>query len=136
MSDRNVISTNEILDKFYQNVNNKNAIAIADLVSDTIDWYIVKSNILPWTGRLTSKKEIVKALTLLFDAHFEDQDLLEPDHVFIEGNNAAIFGQISRTVKTTGKRFKTQFCQRFTVENGEITKFLMLEDTPEIEKAF
>jgi ketosteroid isomerase-like protein len=75
-------------------------------------------------------------LQLLFDAHVEGEDELTPDHIFIDGYEAAVFGTMSRKVKMTGKRFTTTFCQRFTIKEGKITKFLMLEDTPEIEKAF
>jgi hypothetical protein len=48
----------------------------------------------------------------------------------------SVFGTASRVVKKTGKRFTAPFCQRFTVENSLITKFMMYEDTRLIEKAF
>jgi ketosteroid isomerase-like protein len=58
------------------------------------------------------------------------------DHTFIDGKEAAVFGKAGRTVTKTGKKFKEPFCMRFTIENGLITKFLMLEDSHQIEKAF
>ncbi len=58
------------------------------------------------------------------------------DHTFIDGTEAAVFGKAGRTVKATGKKFKEPFCMRFTVENGLITRFMMLEDSHRIENAF
>lgn len=128
--------TQDILDIFYKNVSEKNAELITTLFADKFEWYIPKSSKLAWTGKLREKSEITKNLKLLFEAHEDGHDFLETDHVFIEGNNAAVFGRMTRKVKKTGKNFTTDFCQRFTISNGKIIKFLMLEDTPEIEKAF
>jgi ketosteroid isomerase-like protein len=128
--------TMTILNGFYQNVGEKNAEGVASFCSDHIDWYIPKSDVLPWTGKLTKKADIIIALNLLFNAHVDGEERFEPGHIFVEENEAAVFGFASRIAKATGKRFTTQFCQRFTIENGKITKFLMLEDTPAIEQAF
>jgi ketosteroid isomerase-like protein len=124
------------LNDFYQNVGAKNATIIAAFFADDIDWYIPQSALLPWTGKLTKKTEIAEKLQLLFDAHVDGEDQIEIDHMFIDAGEAAVFGKASRITKKTGKRFTTPFCQRFTFLNGKITKFLMLEDTLEIEKAF
>jgi ketosteroid isomerase-like protein len=128
--------TQTILTGFYQGVAAKNATVIASFFTDTVDWHIPESDLLPWTGKLTKNSEIAKALQLIFDAHVDGEDQFEPGHMFIDGSEAAVFGKASRVVKKTGKRFITPFCQRFTIADGKITHFLMLEDTPEIEKAF
>lgn len=128
--------TQAILNGFFQSVAEKNPEAVASFFDDHVDWYIPKSEWLPWTGKLTQKSEITAALHLLFDAHVDGEDHFEPGHMFIDGHQAAVFGAAGRTAKATNKKFVTPFCQRFTIENGKITRFLMLEDTPEIEKAF
>ncbi|MCQ6958393.1 nuclear transport factor 2 family protein [Mucilaginibacter aquariorum] len=125
-----------VLNSFYQNVGEKNAEGMVALCAEQIDWYIAKSDFLPWTGKRKSKADIKEALNLLFNAHVDGEDQFEPGHIFIDGQEAAVFGFASRVAKATGKRFSTQFCQRFTIEDGKISKFLMLEDTPQVEKAF
>jgi ketosteroid isomerase-like protein len=125
-----------ILNDFFQHVSDKNVEAVLSFFTDNVEWYIPKSDLLPWTGRLTTKVEIAKTFQLLFDAHVDGEDQLEIDKIFIDGNEAAVFGKASRVAKKTGKRFTTLFSQKFTIVDGKITNFLMLEDTPEIEKAF
>jgi hypothetical protein len=51
-----------ILNVFFQSVAEKNLETIASFFSDDVDWYIPKSDLLPWTGKLTKKSEIAKAL--------------------------------------------------------------------------
>ena len=125
-----------ILQGFFQGIAARDPETIASFFAEEMDWYIPESDVLPWTGKRTRKSEIVKALQLLFDAHIDGEDQFETDHMFMDGKEVAVFGKASRLVKKTGKRFTTPFCQRFTIADGKIKKFLMLEDTPEIEKAF
>lgn len=128
--------TAEILNGFFQSVSEKNTEKAGSFLSDNLEWYIPKSDLLPWTGSLTTRSEVVAALKLLLDSHVDGEEEFKPDHLFIDGNEAAVFGKASRVAKETGKRFTAFVCQRFTIEEGKITKFLMLEDTREIEKAF
>ena len=91
---------------------------------------------MPWTGKKNGRKEVIWALQQLISAHNIAEDDFEMDHTFIDGKEAAVFGKAGRTAKETGKKFKEPFCMRFTIENGLITKFLMLEDSHQIEKVF
>lgn len=128
--------TAAILNGFFQSVSEKDTEKAGSFFADQVEWYIPKSDLLPWTGALTIKSEVIAALQLLLDSHIDGEEQFELDHLFIDGNEAAVFGKASRVAKKTGKRFTAFICQRFSIENGKITKLLMLEDTREIEKAF
>ncbi|TKK65955.1 hypothetical protein FC093_18295 [Ilyomonas limi] len=101
--------TQAILNGFYKSVAEKNPETVASFFSDKIDGYLPKSNILPWTGKLVSKSDIVKALTLLFDAHVDGGDQLEVGHLFIDGNEAAAFGKFQDWLKKQVKNFQPHF---------------------------
>jgi ketosteroid isomerase-like protein len=128
--------TQNTLNGFFQSIGEKDAEAVASFFAEDVDWYIAESKLMPWTGKRTKRSQVLEALHLLFDAHVDGEDQFDIDHLFVDGKEAAVFGKAGRLVKATGKRFSAQVCQRFTIENGLITKFLMLEDTHELEKAF
>lgn len=130
------LETQQMLDGFFQGTAQNNPFAIAKYIDENVDFYIAESPYMPWTGKKTGKEEVIKALEKLMDAHAVGEDDFEMDHVFIDGNEAAVFGKAGRRVKATGKKFKESFCMRFSINNGLITKFLMLEDSHQIEKAF
>jgi ketosteroid isomerase-like protein len=130
------MNTQAVLNSFYQNAGEKNAEGMVALCADQIDWYIAQSDFLPWTGKQKSKSGIADALTLLFNVHVDSEDQFEPGQIFNDGPEAAVFGFASRVAKATGKRYSIQFSQRFTIIDGKILKFLMLEDTPQVENAF
>jgi ketosteroid isomerase-like protein len=128
--------TQDVLNGFFQGTAENNPQAIAQYIADHVDFYIAASPYMPWTGTKTGKNEVIQALEQLIAAHKPGEDDFEMDHTFIDGKEAAVLGKAGRTVIATGKKFKAPFCMRFTVENGLITRFLMLEDSHQIEKAF
>jgi hypothetical protein len=65
----------------------------------------------------------------IFDAYADGEERFELDHVFISGNEAAIFAKIGRKVKATGKSFYADICQRITVKDRLITRLVVFEDS-------
>jgi ketosteroid isomerase-like protein len=128
--------TQQVLGGFFQGTGNNDPEAIANYLAEDIDFYIAESPYMPWTGKKKGKIEVIIALQQLITAHHTLEDDFEMDHTFIDGTEAAVFGKAGRTVKATGKKFKEPFVMRFTIQNGLITKLLMLEDSHQIEKAF
>ena len=128
--------TQAVLDGFFQGTSQNAPEVIARYLAEDVDFYIAESPYMPWTGKKNSRNEVIVALRQLTSAHNTAEDDFEMDHIFIDGKEAAVFGKAGRTVIETGKKFKEPFCMRFTIENGLITKFLMLEDSRQMEKAF
>lgn len=129
-------STQDTINKFFQAVGSLDPDLASFVFAEHVDFYIAESKLMPWTGKRTTRFEVSQALKLLFAAHVDGEERFDLDHIFIDGSQAAVFGLAGRLVKSTGKRFTARFCMRFTVENELITRFLMLEDSREIEKAF
>jgi ketosteroid isomerase-like protein len=128
--------TQAVLDGFFQGTMQNAPDVIASYLAEDVDFYIAESPYMPWTGKKNGRNEVIVALRQLINAHNTAEDDFEMDHIFIDGKEAAVFGKAGRTVIETGKKFKEPFCMRFTIENGLITKFLMLENSRQMEKAF
>src|SRR5258708_22115316 len=128
--------TQQVLNGFFHGTAQNDLEAITQYIADDVDFYIAESPYMPWTGKKAGKVAVITALKQLIEAHNTAEDDFEMDHTFIDGTEAAVFGKAGRTVKATGKKFKEPFCMRFTVENGLITRFMMLEDSHRIDNAF
>ncbi|WBV57828.1 hypothetical protein PFY10_05130 [Chryseobacterium daecheongense] len=128
--------TQQVLDGFFGATAKNSPLEVIQYMDENVDFYIAESPHMPWTGMKKGKKAVLKALEQLIDAHDTTKDNFEMNHIFIDGSEAAVFGKAGRTVKGTGKAFKENFCMKFTIHDGLITKFLMLEDSHLIEKAF
>jgi ketosteroid isomerase-like protein len=128
--------TGDLLNNFFQGIGQRDGDAVAGCFAASTYFYISESPLLPWSGSRFNRDGVKQAIQLLSEAHVPGEDKFETDHVFIDGNEAAVFGTVSRQVIITGKRFSALFSMRFTFENGLITKLLMLEESRKIEEAF
>jgi ketosteroid isomerase-like protein len=131
-----VSSTQEVINGFFESAGQLNERSTASFFSETPDFYIAESPFMPWTGKRSKREEVEKALKLLFEAHVPGQESFDIDHVFIDGEQAAIFAVANRLVQETGKKYAANIAMRFTIVAGKITRLLILEDTRKIEKAF
>ena len=128
--------TQQLLDTFFEKVGQQNPEVLAASFTEDLEFYIVKSPYMSWTGHRTRRAEIVQLFQEMFAAHVPGEGSFEIEHFFVDGNEAAVFGTTGRTVRATGKSYVAPFGMRLTFENGLIRKLTMLEDSHLIEKAF
>jgi uncharacterized protein len=128
--------TVDLLNDYREAAAAKDAQKMASFFAEDVDWYIFESPYLPWSGRRSKRSELPELFQAIFDAHADGEERFELDHIFVSGNEAAIFAKAGRKVKATGKSFYADICQRITVKDRLITRFVMFEDSHEIEKAF
>jgi ketosteroid isomerase-like protein len=89
--------------------------------------------VLPWIGHKAGRQAVadfirdIRALTE--PVAFDVEDILVSD------SRAAIIGALKTKIKATGKITATQFAIIFTIAEGVVTRFQMLEDSFEVSKA-
>jgi len=128
--------TRNALQAFFQNLGERNTEGAIKHFSEPTFFYITKSAMLPWTGVRLDRAGVKEALEQLSNAHVPGQDKFEMDHIFVDEQDAAVFGTVSRVAAMSGRRFSSPFSMRFTFQDGLITRLLMLEETRKIEDAF
>lgn len=130
------IKTKQTVERFFEYVGAKDPQKIGSVISENVDWYIFESRYMPWTGHRSKRQEISELFKTLFTYFVEGSDKFEAQSFLLRGNEVAVFGEVERTVKKTGKHFKMPFAMHITVENNLISKFSMYEETLIIERAF
>jgi ketosteroid isomerase-like protein len=104
------------------------------LCSPHLDWNIPgDTGVLPWIGRKTGRSAISDFIrdtrSLLEPLRFEVHEVLAGD------SRAVILGELASRAKGTGKTIETAFAIILTVSGGEITRFMMLEDSFAVSQA-
>jgi len=130
------LDTRKVVENFMDELGKKNPDKIASFFAENIDWYIFESAKFPWTGRRTKRSEVSTVFKTLFSYFNDGKDGFILDSFIIEGNDAAIFAQLGRQFKKSGKDFSMYIAIHFKVENGKIAKFYLYEQTPVLEKAY
>ena len=101
---------------------------VASLFSADVDWNIPgDTGVLPWVGHKSGRGAVTDFLrdseSMLERISFEVHDVLTSD------DRAVILGGLSTRIKRTGKIIDTAFGIILTIVGGQITHFLMLEDS-------
>ena len=107
---------------------------IAGLFSPDLDWNIPgDAGALPWIGRMTGRGAVVDFISatrsLLEPLRFDVHDILASD------SRAVILGELATRVKSSCKVIESPFAIVLTNSGGEITRFLMLEDSFAVSRA-
>lgn len=128
---RSMMSTSDtqnIVQQFLQHLTQRSLPDLVSLFSDEVDWYIPgDQSKAPWLGRRSTRQDIATCYQMLWE-HVEPLSA-SIDHIFIDGNDAAITGEFSSRMLQTGKTVDSPFCIRITIEDGLITRYRLLEDS-------
>ncbi|BES85703.1 hypothetical protein PEC302107_11650 [Pectobacterium araliae] len=129
------ISPSAVVEEFFRRTGSGAPVEkIAELVSEQVDWFVAgDTSIVPWIGR-----KIGKAGAAEFYAQIREQiesEAFEVCEMLAQGNRVVVIGELASRVLRTGKLIESEFCFDFTVENGEIIRFRLFEDSFAVAKA-
>jgi uncharacterized protein len=101
---------------------------IAELVREDVDWYVAGDvDVVPWIGRKQGRAGVADFYRELrqqvISEKFEITDMLANE------NRVVVLGELASRVRNTGKLIQTEFAFDFTVEDGQIVRFRLFEDS-------
>lgn len=121
-------NTQHIVQKFLQYLTQRDLKNLTAIFSDNIDWYIPgDEEKASWLGRRKSRQEVSDFYELLWKN--TEPVSANVDSIFFNGENAVIAGDFSTRMVQTGKIVNSLFFIQLRVENGEIVKYRLLEDS-------
>ncbi len=120
--------TRGVVTRFYEHFLAGEVAEAAALFADPVDWHIPGNEALaPWLGRRTRRSEIEPFFRLLGGSI--DPVRAELQHVLVEGETAIATGEFASRMLATGKIFESIFFAHFTVRDGLIVRYRLLEDS-------
>lgn len=89
---------------------------------------------LPWIGEVKQGRQAL-ADFIARQRELVRSDLFRVDDILASADRAVIVGELTSTVKSTGRMFHTQFAIVLTISAGEISRFQMLENSYAVSQA-
>jgi len=128
-------SPHDIIAEFFRRIGAGEPVEkIAELVSENVDWFVAgNTNTVPWIGRKIGKSGVAEFYTQLREQISSES--FNVHEILSNGNRVVALGELASRVIRTGKLIETEFCFDFTVENSEITRFRMFEDSFAVAKS-
>lgn len=106
----------------------ESAQAIVEMFSDELRWNVPgDAGVLPWIGHKTGRLAITDFLR--DSGQMLERLALEVHDVLASDDRAIILGDLASRVVSTGKTIETPYAIVLTIQDGKITRFLMLEDS-------
>ncbi len=130
------MTTRDTIGTFLERLGRQDAEATAELFAENIDWYVPGVDELPWTGRRSARAHIPEYFHTLWSQFVQGESMVDLEEIVVEGDNAVIFANFRHTVKSNGRILTTPVAMRLRVEDGQITKMHLYEDTNAVRDAF
>ncbi|NSC25414.1 ketosteroid isomerase [Streptomyces albus subsp. chlorinus] len=108
---------------------------LVGLFADEVDWLLAENPAAPWIRPRSTAAECAAQFTELMEHTVPEDARPSVDTFLVEGTDAVLMGQLSGTVRATGKSFEGPFALRLTVEDGRITRHHLYENSLSIAEA-
>ncbi|MFD5337032.1 nuclear transport factor 2 family protein [Streptomyces hawaiiensis] len=108
---------------------------LAALFADEVDWMLAENPVVPWIRPRSTAVDCAAQAEELARYTVPEDARASVDTVLVDGTDAVLTGQVSGTVRATGKSFSGPFALRLTVEGGRITRHHLYENSVSIAAA-
>ncbi|MEV7143649.1 nuclear transport factor 2 family protein [Streptomyces tauricus] len=105
------------------------------LFADRVDWQLAANPVVPWIRPRSTAVECGEQFEDIMKYTVPEDARASVDVLLVDGTDAVLMGQLSGTVRATGKSFEGPFALRLTVEGGRITRHHLYEDGLAIAEA-
>jgi uncharacterized protein len=127
-------STRETVGEFMRRFGAGDLDGVAELFAELVDLRIPGADHVPWTGCRSTHAELVEFFTIWAGALKAPN--LAVSQVLFDGADAVVLGNITSTVKATGRPFDTPFALHLTVKDGRLTRYHLYDDSHAAAAAF
>ncbi|HEY2096912.1 MAG TPA: nuclear transport factor 2 family protein [Pseudonocardia sp.] len=126
----------ETVESFFRLLGEGDADRVAELFAEEVDWLIPGNENLPWIGRRSDRRQIPEVIKIIGSLHVPGKSEATIEKVLVDGSDAVALGRFAHTVTATGRPYSMLVAFHFTVENGQIVRMNMYEDTYLVSTAF
>lgn len=127
-------TTQNIIQRFFKSLSERNLDELTKLFADKVDWYIPgDESKAAWLGRRSCKQEVAIFYELLWKN--TEPVSVKIESVLIDNNQAVIVGEFSTRMLQTGKTVDSLFFIHITIQDNLIVKYRLLEDSLAVAKS-
>jgi ketosteroid isomerase-like protein len=124
----------ETVEAFLRLLGEGDADRVADVFAEEIDWFVPGEESLPWTGHRSRRQQVPEYFKVMWPVFVAGESEAEIHKILVDGSDAVVLGRFAHTVKANSRRFDTPVAFHLTVENGQIVRLHLYEDTHLVAK--
>lgn len=105
-----------------------------EIFSEDVNWKQPEINGASFFGPKKGREEVHTFFIKLKEN--EDFEIWEPKEFICEGEKVVVYGYAKAKIKTTGRKFESDWIHIFTVRDGRITDFVEQFDTVALSRSY
>ncbi|WP_327183625.1 nuclear transport factor 2 family protein [Streptomyces sp. NBC_01334] len=117
---------------------------IAELYAEPSDWKLDwpedehgrARSATPWIRHRVTRTDAAAHYRELAEHHVPGQAATVIERVLVDGDDAVVLGEIRRTARSTGRAYRARFALHLTIEDGQVTRHHVYEDSLAVARAF
>ncbi|GAB3274056.1 nuclear transport factor 2 family protein [Kineosporia babensis] len=125
-----------VAETFLAHLAKQDADGIQELFAESIDWLVSGTDALSWTGRRTRREEVAPYFTTMWPHFVPGRSNVVLERFIVDGGDVVLLAVFTHTVVDTGKEFTTPVALHLGVEDGQVVRMHLYEDTLTVAKAF
>lgn len=125
-----------VAEKYLERLGKRDADGIQELFAEEIDWSVLGSDALPWTGGRTRREEVAPYFTTMWPLFAQGKSKVVLERVIVDDGDVMLLAVFTHTALATGKEFTTPTAMHLVVEDGRIVLMHLYEDTLTVAEAF
>jgi len=127
-------STRKVVGEFFERVGTgADTGTIESLFSEDVDWLVPGDGRIPWIGRKVGRAGVAEFIRDL--RRFTTPIRVNVRTVVVDGENGVALLELETRVTNTGKIIRAEAAFDFTVRDGLIVRFRLLEDSYAVSQA-
>ena len=112
------------------------AALFAEQIDWRLDWPAQGHSALPWIRPRATRADAVEHFRELRAHHVPEKDASTVERILVDGADAVVLATIAQTVLATGQPYTAACALHLTVEDGQITRYHVYEDSLSVARAF
>jgi len=108
---------------------------LMELFADKVDWQLAENPGVPWIRPRSTAAECAAQFNELIQYTVPEARRASVHTFLVDGADAVLMGNLSGTVRATGKSFEGPFALHLTVRDGRITRHHLYENSLSIAQA-
>ncbi|GAA2234490.1 nuclear transport factor 2 family protein [Promicromonospora sukumoe] len=125
-----------VAEQFVERLGRQDQDGIQELFAPEIDWHVPGSDDLPWTGRRSRREEVAPYFTTMWPVFEPGKSQVELERIIVDGGDVMLLGIFTHTVAANGEEFTTPSAMHLQVQDGQIVRMHLYEDTLAVHQAF
>ena len=135
-------TTRALTERLLQRIGAGDPAQIAELYAEQVDWLVnwpteeYGRSETPWIRTRSTREDIADLNHQLGEYHVPGEADTRVDQIMVDGDDAAVFGEIRQTAKPTGRPYRARFVLHVTFEDGLVVRNHVYEDSLAVAQAF